>query len=77
MPEVLAADHHHGPLYQESLLAPCQENKIALAAELAIHTEDVILTWVSEQQILVRIYRPWGFTILFCTRTLSRIDAVK
>ena len=60
VPEVLAADHHHGSLYQESLLALCQENKRAMAAELAIHTEDVIMTWVSEQQILVSIYRPWG-----------------
>ena len=49
---------------RESLLALCQENRLALAAELAIHTEDVIMTWVSEQQILVSIYRPWGFTTL-------------
>ena len=39
---------------RESLLAVCQENKLALAAELAINSEDVILTWVSEQQLLVK-----------------------
>ena len=39
---------------RESLLAVCQENKVALAAELSIKTEDVILTWVSEQHILVK-----------------------
>ena len=39
---------------RESLLAVCQENKVALATELSIKTEDVILTWVSEQHILVK-----------------------
>ena len=39
---------------RESLLEVCQQNKVALAAELAIETEDVVMTWVSEQQILVK-----------------------
>ena len=38
---------------RDSLTEVCQQNKVALAAELAINTEDVIMTWVSEQQILV------------------------
>ena len=38
---------------RESLLAVCQENKLSLAAQLAIKTEDVVMTWVSEQHILV------------------------
>ena len=38
---------------RDSLTEVCQQNKLALAAELAIKTEDVIMTWVSEQQILV------------------------
>ena len=52
---------------RESLLAVCQENKLALAAELAINSEDVILTWVSELHILVNnvIIEPGA--VLYCT----------
>ena len=64
---------------RESLLAVCQENKLALAADLAIKTEDVILTWVSELHILVNnvIIEPGAG--LYCTgpRKLSLVLRVK
>ena len=51
---------------RDSLLALCQENKVALAADLAIDTEDVIMTWVSEQQILVSEVIILPESVLYC-----------
>ena len=52
---------------RESLPALCQENKLALAAELDINTEDVIMTWVSEQQSLVNKVIKVSGSVLYCT----------
>ena len=44
---------------RDSLQALCQDNAVALAAELGIDTEDVIMSWVSELQSLVNTEQCW------------------